>query len=47
MPERLIDYEIWFNEDLGTATITRDNEYKNYGELDKENVNTLKNIFFN
>ncbi|WP_318264041.1 hypothetical protein [Peribacillus simplex] len=43
MPERLVEYEIWFNEN-GTATIISNNENKSYGELDKESAKTLTNI---
>lgn len=43
MPERLVEYEIWFNEN-GTATIISNNENKSYGELDKESAKTLINI---
>ncbi|WP_327607826.1 hypothetical protein [Virgibacillus tibetensis] len=46
MPERLVDYEIWFNENASTATIVSNNENKSYGELDKDNSDTLKNILF-
>ncbi|WP_227939933.1 hypothetical protein [Alkalihalobacillus deserti] len=44
MPERLVEYQIWFNENAGTATIGSNNENESYGELDKDNTNTLKNI---
>ncbi|MDM5281817.1 hypothetical protein [Peribacillus frigoritolerans] len=43
MPERLVEYEIWFNKN-GTATIISNNENKSYGELDKESAKTLINI---
>ncbi|MGW6433900.1 hypothetical protein ACWFPQ_11400 [Peribacillus butanolivorans] len=43
MPARLVEYEIWFNEN-GTATIISNNENKSYGELDKESAKTLINI---
>ncbi|MGW6302549.1 hypothetical protein [Peribacillus butanolivorans] len=43
MPERIVEYEIWFNEN-GTATIISNNENKSYGELDKESAKTLINI---
>ncbi|MCP1495119.1 PBP1b-binding outer membrane lipoprotein LpoB [Peribacillus frigoritolerans] len=43
MPERLVEYEIWFNEN-GTATIISNNENKSYGEFDKESAKTLTNI---
>lgn len=43
MPERLYEYEIWFNA-TGTATIIIDDETEgySYGELDKNNTKTLK-----
>jgi hypothetical protein len=41
MPERLVEYEIWFNEN-GTATIVSDAENKSYGKLDKGNTENLK-----
>ncbi|MFE4242678.1 hypothetical protein ACWFPQ_00050 [Peribacillus butanolivorans] len=44
MPERIVEYEIWFNEN-GTATIISNNENKSYGELDNESAKTLINIF--
>ncbi|MCK2021275.1 hypothetical protein [Peribacillus frigoritolerans] len=46
-PERLYEYEIWFNESAGTATIISNNENESYGELDKDNAQALKNIFLN
>ncbi|MFC0273702.1 hypothetical protein ACFFIX_20135 [Metabacillus herbersteinensis] len=46
MPERLYEYEIWFNEDAGTATIISNDEKEGYGELDKDNAKALKNILF-
>lgn len=45
-PERLYEYEIWFNEDVGTATIISNDEKEGYGELHKDNAKALKNIFF-
>jgi uncharacterized lipoprotein YajG len=44
MPERLVEYEIWFNKNAGTATIVSNDENKSYGELDKENTNILRII---
>ncbi|MGM0890656.1 MAG: hypothetical protein ACQEW5_27945 [Bacillota bacterium] len=44
-PERLYEYEIWFNENAGTATIISNNENASYGELDKDNAQALKNNF--
>jgi PBP1b-binding outer membrane lipoprotein LpoB len=46
-PERLYEYEIWFNESAGTATIISNNENESYGELDKDNAKALNNIFLN
>lgn len=43
MPERIVEYEIWFNEN-GTAIIISNNENKSYGELDNEGAKTLINI---
>ncbi|MFS0814574.1 hypothetical protein [Peribacillus phoenicis] len=45
IPERLYEYEIWFNESAGTATIISNNENESYGELDKDNAQALKNFF--
>ncbi|MGG0848525.1 hypothetical protein [Peribacillus simplex] len=44
IPERLYEYEIWFNENAGTATIIS-NENESYGEIDKENAQALKSNF--
>lgn len=44
MPERLVEYEIWFNENTGTATIVSNNENQSYGELDKDNTKSLRKI---
>lgn len=46
-PERLYEYEIWFNKSSGTATIISNNENESYGELDKDNAQALKNNFLN
>jgi hypothetical protein len=43
MPERLVEYEIWFNENAGTVTIVSNKENQSYGELDKD-TNTLRKI---
>ncbi|WP_156291896.1 hypothetical protein [Oceanobacillus salinisoli] len=43
MPERLIEYEIWFNENTGTSIIVGNKENLSYGELDKDHTNTLRN----
>ncbi|MBS4191961.1 hypothetical protein KHA94_17490 [Bacillus sp. FJAT-49705] len=40
MPERLYEYEIWFGENNGTATIISKDE--GYGSLDKDNAHILK-----
>lgn len=45
-PERIYEYEIWFNENTGTAAIISNDEKEGYGELNKENAKVLKNIFF-
>jgi hypothetical protein len=45
-PERLYEYEIWFNENAGTATIISNDEKEGYGKLNKVNAKVLKNIFF-
>ncbi|WP_338788240.1 hypothetical protein [Metabacillus sp. FJAT-53654] len=45
-PERLYEYEIWFNDKAGTATIISNDKNEGYGELNKENASVLKNIFF-
>ncbi|MCM3676250.1 hypothetical protein M3699_20890 [Peribacillus simplex] len=44
IPERLYEYEIWFNDNAGTATIIS-NENESYGELDKDNAQALKSNF--
>jgi hypothetical protein len=46
-PERLYEYEIWFNESAGTATIISNNENESYGELDKDNAQALKSNYLN
>lgn len=47
MPERTVEYEIWFNKNAGTATIVSNDENKSYGELDKENAEILKSKLLN
>ncbi|RKL64877.1 hypothetical protein CR203_23945 [Salipaludibacillus neizhouensis] len=51
MPERLYEYEIWFNESAGAgagaAEIVSNNEKEGYGELDKENTNILRKNLLN
>jgi hypothetical protein len=44
MPERLVEYEIWLIENAGTATIVSNIENQSYGELDKDNTKTLREI---
>ncbi|MEC1525966.1 hypothetical protein P9D43_28615 [Neobacillus niacini] len=44
MPERLFVYQIWFNQN-DTATIISNNEKDGYGTLDKDNAETLEQIF--
>lgn len=44
-PERLRELGIWFNENTGTGIIGSIDEYKSHRELNKDNANTLKNIF--
>jgi len=45
MPERIYEYEIWFNENEDIAVIVDEN--KSYGELDKENAKVLKSKLLN
>ncbi|MFS0639192.1 hypothetical protein AB1K84_25295 [Mesobacillus foraminis] len=47
MPERLVEYQIWFNQNNDTATIISNNEEEGYGTLEKDNAQILENIFFN
>lgn len=42
MPERLFEYEIWFNQSNDTATIISNNEKEGLGTL--ENAQTLEKI---
>ncbi|MED3575084.1 hypothetical protein [Cytobacillus praedii] len=44
MPERLFEYEIWFNQRNDTATIISNNEKEGFGTLDKDHAQTLKKI---
>jgi len=44
MPERLVEYEIWFNENTGTTTIVSNDENQSYGELDKDNTKALRKV---
>jgi hypothetical protein len=43
MPEKLVEYFIWFNQGNETATIIDRDEHA-YGTLDKKNAKTLKEI---
>lgn len=43
MPEKLVEYFIWFNQGNETATIIDRDEHA-YGSLDKKNAKTLKEI---
>lgn len=45
MPERLYEYEIWFNENDGTVTVLSNNEKEGYGVLDKDNARILQSEF--
>ena len=45
MPERLVEYEIWFNQSNGTAIIMSNNEIEGFGTLDKDHAQTLESIF--
>ncbi|MFC2950017.1 hypothetical protein [Virgibacillus sediminis] len=42
MPERLVEYEIWFNESAGTAEIVSNNDDEGYGELNTDNTKILR-----
>lgn len=43
MPERLFDYKIWFNRDK-TATLISNVASENFGKLDKDGAEELKEI---
>ena len=45
MPERLVNYQIWFIQGNDTATIISDDQNEGYGRLDKENAESLKQVF--
>ena len=47
MPERLLEYQIWFNQSNDTVTIISNNEKEEYGTLDKENAQILESILLN
>lgn len=42
MPEKLIEYQIWFNQENGTATIISSDKEESYGNLNKKNGKILK-----
>ncbi|WP_025783350.1 hypothetical protein [Sporosarcina sp. D27] len=44
MPESLVQYRIWFEED-DSATIISNNEDESYGRMNAENAQILKNLF--
>ena len=44
MPERLFEYQIWFNQSNNTATILSNNVKEGLGMLDKENAQIVENI---
>ncbi|WP_313800111.1 hypothetical protein [Cytobacillus sp.] len=46
MPERLFEYDIWFNQAATTATII-DRDKQALGTLDKEGTQTLKDALVN
>ncbi len=45
MPERLVNYQIWFNQGNDTATIISDYQNEGFGTLDKGNAESLKQVF--
>ncbi|MEH7178053.1 hypothetical protein [Neobacillus vireti] len=47
MPERLFEYQIWFNQSNDTAMIISSNVKEGYGTLDKENAQALEKILLN
>lgn len=47
IPERLFEYQIWFNQNNDTSTIISNNEKEGYGTLDKVNAKILENILLN
>ncbi|MEH7255585.1 hypothetical protein V7111_26095, partial [Neobacillus niacini] len=44
MPERLFEYQIWFDQSNDTVTILSNNVKEGLGTLDKENAQILENI---
>jgi hypothetical protein len=47
MPERLVEYQIWFHKSNHTATIISTNENENFGSLEKDHAMTLEKILLN
>jgi hypothetical protein len=47
MPERLLEYQIWFHQDDDTATIISNHEEEGYGTIDKKNGKIIENILLN
>ena len=47
MPERLLEYQIWFNQSNNKVTIISNDEKERYGTLDKNNAKTLESILLN
>lgn len=47
MPERLVEYQIWFNKSDNTATIISTNENENFGTLEKDYAKTLERNILN
>ena len=45
MPERLVNYQIWFNQENDTATIICDYQNEGFGTLVKGNAESLKQFF--
>jgi hypothetical protein len=44
MPERLFEYQIWFNQSNNAATIISNNSREGYGALDKDHAQILESI---
>lgn len=44
MPERLVRFDVWFNEEAGTATIVSDKENQGYGKADQEQAEVLREL---
>jgi hypothetical protein len=47
MPERLVEYQIWFNKSDDTAIIISTNENENFGTLEKDYAKTLERNILN